>query len=96
MAGEVVVDALPYFDHGYDETGVREAAIALVEEETRRYRPTKNYLDYLPAPNYSSFETEMMKSEFERLQVVYNFSNHNHKIRQNCNIQTVSIINDHG
>ena len=25
MAGEVVVDALPYFDQGYDETGVREA-----------------------------------------------------------------------
>ncbi len=64
--------------------------IALVEEETRRYRPTKNYLDYLPAPNYSSFETEMMKSEFERLQVVYNISNHDQKIRKNCNIQTFS------
>ena len=25
MAGEVVVDALPYYDHGYDEPGVREA-----------------------------------------------------------------------
>lgn len=25
MAGEVVVDALPYFDRGYDEPGVREA-----------------------------------------------------------------------
>ena len=23
--GEVVVDALPYIDHGYDEPGVREA-----------------------------------------------------------------------
>ncbi|XP_046355967.1 pre-mRNA-splicing factor SPF27-like [Haliotis cracherodii] len=68
MAGEVVVDALPYFDHGYDEPGVREAAIALVEEETRRYRPTKNYLDYLPPPIYNSFETEMMKNEVERLQ----------------------------
>ena len=27
MAGEVVVDALPYFDQGYDEPGVREAVI---------------------------------------------------------------------
>lgn len=72
MAGEVVVDALPYFDHGYDEPGVREAAIALVEEETRRYRPTKNYLDYLPPPIYNSFETEMMKNEVERLQVGIN------------------------
>ena len=65
---EVVVDALPYFDQGYDEPGVREAALALVEEETRRYRPTKNYLDYLPPSNYTAFETEIMKNEFERLQ----------------------------
>ena len=69
MAGEVVVDALPYFDQGYDDTGVKEAAIALVEEETRRYRPTKNYLDYLPTANYHSFETEIMKGEMERVQV---------------------------
>lgn len=27
MAGEVVVDALPYIDQGYDEPGVREAVI---------------------------------------------------------------------
>lgn len=25
MAGEVVVDALPYIDQGYDEPGIREA-----------------------------------------------------------------------
>ena len=25
VAGEVFVDALPYFDQGYDATGVREA-----------------------------------------------------------------------
>lgn len=25
MAGEVVVDALPYIDQGYDDPGVREA-----------------------------------------------------------------------
>ncbi|XP_052819517.1 pre-mRNA-splicing factor SPF27-like [Mya arenaria] len=68
MAGEVVVDALPYFDQGYDDQGVREAALALVEEETRRYRPTKNYLEYLPQAHYNQFETEIMKTEFERLQ----------------------------
>uniref|UniRef100_UPI00398E3FDD pre-mRNA-splicing factor SPF27 n=1 Tax=Pristiophorus japonicus TaxID=55135 RepID=UPI00398E3FDD len=56
VAGDVVVDALPYFDQGYDAPGVREAAAALVEEETRRYRPTKNYLSYLPTPDYSAFE----------------------------------------
>ncbi|XP_014667084.1 PREDICTED: pre-mRNA-splicing factor SPF27-like [Priapulus caudatus] len=67
MAGEVVVDALPYVDHEYDEPGVREAALELVEEETRRYRPTKNYLDYLPTSNYEMFETPVMKNEFERL-----------------------------
>ena len=31
-------------------------ALALVEEETRRYRPTKNYLEYLPPASYSTFE----------------------------------------
>lgn len=68
MAGEVIVDALPYYDKGYEEPGIRDSALALVEEETRRYRPTKNYLDHLPAPNYTAFETEIMKTEIERLQ----------------------------
>jgi len=63
----VVVDALPYIDHGYDEPGVREAALAMVEDETRRYRPTKNYLDHLPALNLASFETPLIKKEFDRL-----------------------------
>jgi len=67
MAGEVTVDALPYFDKGYEESGVRDAAIAMVEEETRRYRPTRNYLHYLPSPDLNAFETEVMKNEFERL-----------------------------
>jgi len=68
MAGEVIVDALPYIDQGYDEPGVREAALAMVEEETRRYRPTKNYLEHLQSLNISTFETEVMKHEFERMQ----------------------------
>ncbi|KAK3598792.1 hypothetical protein CHS0354_020903 [Potamilus streckersoni] len=67
MTGEVVIKALSYYDQGYDDACVREAALALVEEE-RRHRPTKNYLEYLPAPNYNAFETEMIKAEFERLQ----------------------------
>ncbi|XP_044751428.1 pre-mRNA-splicing factor SPF27 [Coccinella septempunctata] len=68
MAGEVIVDALPYIDEGYNESGVRDAALAMVEEECRRYRPTKNYLEHLPPLNISSFETQMMRNEFERLQ----------------------------
>lgn len=67
MAYEVTVDALPYYDKGYNEPGVREAAESMVEEETRRYRPTKNYLEYLQTPNYHAFETEIIKNEFERL-----------------------------
>ncbi|EFN69876.1 Pre-mRNA-splicing factor SPF27 [Camponotus floridanus] len=68
MAGEVIVDALPYIDQGYDEPGVREAALAMVDEETRRYRPTKNYLEHLQPLNITAFETEVMKHEFERMQ----------------------------
>lgn len=40
----------------------------MVEEECRRYRPTKNYLDHLPQLNTSLFETKMMSYEFERIQ----------------------------
>ena len=66
-AGEVVVDALPYSDRGYAAPGVREAAAALVEEETRKYRSSKNCLSYLTARDYSAFETDIMRNEFERL-----------------------------
>lgn len=62
------MDALPYIDHGYDDVGVRESALAMVEEECRRYRPTKNYLDHLPLPATSPFETPLMVNEFERIQ----------------------------
>lgn len=65
---EVLVDALPYFDQGYDDAGVRETSLAMVEEECRRYRPTKNYLEHLPPINISAFETELMANEFERIQ----------------------------
>lgn len=67
MAAEVLVDALPYIDQGYDDPGVREAALAMVEEECRRYRPTKNYLEHLPTLNMTAFDTEMMNNEFERI-----------------------------
>lgn len=43
-------------------------ALAMVEEECRRYRPTKNYLDHLPLPASSPFETPLMINEFERIQ----------------------------
>lgn len=40
----------------------------MVDEECRRYKPTKNYLEYLPPLNTSSFETELMRSEFQRIE----------------------------
>ncbi|CAH0406767.1 unnamed protein product [Chilo suppressalis] len=68
MAGEVVVDALPYIDQGYDDPGVREAALAMVEEECRRYRPTKNYLENAGPELSTSFETQALQREMERVQ----------------------------
>ena len=62
----VLIDALPYIDKEYEQPGVRDAALALIEEECRRYRPTKNYLDYLPL-EVAAFETAIMRAEFERL-----------------------------
>ncbi|VDL60821.1 unnamed protein product [Hymenolepis diminuta] len=64
-----VVDALPYFDKGYDENGMKEAN-ALLAEEMRRYRPTKNYLENFPSlngPVSTKFETEVMRTEYHRL-----------------------------
>lgn len=40
----------------------------MVEEECRRYRPTKNYLEHLPSLNSTAFETKLMAQEFERIQ----------------------------
>lgn len=40
----------------------------MVEEECRRYKPTKNYLDYLPPLSTASFETDLMRSEFQRIE----------------------------
>ncbi|XP_013187271.1 pre-mRNA-splicing factor SPF27 [Amyelois transitella] len=68
MAGEVVVDALPYIDQGYDDPGVREAALAMVEEECRRYRPTKNYLENTGPEPSTAFETPSLQREMERVQ----------------------------
>ena len=42
-------------------------ALALVEEETRRYRPTKNYLEHLPPLNLAAFETPMLRTELDRV-----------------------------
>ena len=55
MSDTVAIDALPYYDRGYDEPGVREAAMQLVQEEMQRYRPTKDYLENLPSVGKSNF-----------------------------------------
>ena len=40
----------------------------MVDEETRRYRPTKNYLaPVLPPLNITAFETPLMKTELDRV-----------------------------
>lgn len=57
-----LVDALPYIDHGYEEPGVREAVFAMIEEETRRYKPTKNYLEHLPQLDLHQFEVRYFSS----------------------------------
>ncbi|XP_031571110.1 pre-mRNA-splicing factor SPF27-like [Actinia tenebrosa] len=64
---EVAPDALPYYDQGYEDPGVREMVNQLVEEETRRYRPTKNYLEFLPKPDFEVFLTPVLKNEFDRI-----------------------------
>ena len=38
-----------------------------MEEETRRYRPTKNYLEHLPSLNLAAFETPLLRTELDRV-----------------------------
>ena len=46
--------------HFFQSFLILKKALALVEEETRRYRPTKNYLDHLPTPNMQAYEVSVM------------------------------------
>uniref|UniRef100_G3UAZ1 Pre-mRNA-splicing factor SPF27 n=1 Tax=Loxodonta africana TaxID=9785 RepID=G3UAZ1_LOXAF len=67
VALEAMVDALAYFDQGYEAPDVQKAAVALVQKKAHRYQPTKNYLSYLTALDYSAFGSDIMRNEFQRL-----------------------------
>ncbi|KAH7642595.1 Pre-mRNA-splicing factor SPF27 [Dermatophagoides farinae] len=65
-----LVDALPYIDNEFNNSEVRLAVAQMVEDETKRYRPTKNYLESLPnlpTLDVNKFETDILRKEFERL-----------------------------
>jgi pre-mRNA-splicing factor SPF27 len=40
----------------------------MVDEECRRYKPSKNYLDHLPPLNTGLFETDLIRNEFQRIE----------------------------
>lgn len=40
----------------------------MVEDETKRYKQTKNYLEHLTPLNTHEFETDLIRNEIERLQ----------------------------
>ncbi|XP_065842265.1 pre-mRNA-splicing factor SPF27-like [Oscarella lobularis] len=67
MAGDFQLDSLPYYDQVYNDPSAREVAAYLIEEETQRYRPTKNYLDYLPPLTEDKFLSPVLEKEFERI-----------------------------
>ncbi|RNA01701.1 Pre-mRNA-splicing factor SPF27 [Brachionus plicatilis] len=68
MANEILVDALPYIDSGYEEPEVKQMVFSLIEEECRRYKPTKNYLEVFGPTNLHAFETDILKNEFQRME----------------------------
>lgn len=59
-----IVDALPYFDQGYDDAA-RQEALALIKEEAKHLRPPSTYLKDRPIK--IEFETAIMGAEFERI-----------------------------
>ncbi|KAL5262244.1 hypothetical protein ACHWQZ_G007835 [Mnemiopsis leidyi] len=64
---QVLIDALPYTDEGYEDEKVRESAARLIEEEVKRYHSTKNYLEHMPGNLHEKWETPVMRTMFERL-----------------------------
>ncbi|VDM51282.1 unnamed protein product [Toxocara canis] len=62
----VLVDALPYLDTDYTEAD-HQMALQLIENECRMFRPTKNYLKFLPAPDLDAFLTPCMIKEHARM-----------------------------
>ena len=63
MGGGVVLFNCVLFFHHFLFAYLFQA-FALVEEETRRYRPTKNYLDYLPPADFDKFEVRSLFREY--------------------------------
>ncbi|KAI6654687.1 Pre-mRNA-splicing factor SPF27-like, partial [Oopsacas minuta] len=62
----MLIDALPYYDQGYDDPGARDHAVALIQEEMMLYKPTKDYLQHFPLPD-DKFETQILKNEMDRM-----------------------------
>ena len=56
MSSEILIDALPYIDSGYDEPGVKQTALSLIEEECKRFKSSKNYLEIFGPVNLHMFE----------------------------------------
>lgn len=61
-----LVDALPYLDTDYGDAD-RQMALQLIENECRTFRPTKNYLKFLPTPDFDVFLTSCMIKEHARM-----------------------------
>lgn len=51
----------------------------MVDEECRRYKPSKNYLEHLPTLNTAMYETDLMKNEFQRIESGLRIENMNTK-----------------
>lgn len=66
--GGMLIDALPYYDQGYDEPGAREQAVALIQEEMMLYKPNTDYLQHFPRLE-DRFETQILRNEMERMAV---------------------------
>ncbi|XP_046850840.1 pre-mRNA-splicing factor SPF27-like [Xenia sp. Carnegie-2017] len=67
ISHEVTPDALPYYDQGYERPEVREMVNQLIDEETKRYRGSKKYLEHLPPVVLDKFLTPILKNEFDRI-----------------------------
>ncbi|KAJ1632264.1 Pre-mRNA-splicing factor SPF27 [Pavlovales sp. CCMP2436] len=67
MARSTAGSALPYVDTELDRPGMREHVRSLIEAEMKSFRPSRDYVAHIPAPELALEGTQLLQSELMRL-----------------------------
>lgn len=71
-----LIDALPYIDNEFNNPEIRSVVAEMIENETKRYKPTKNYLEtlpQLPPLDLTKFEVKLNFFLFQLFEKIFSF-----------------------